>query len=245
MNIEKYKYLKDGKYLIILDEKEYIMYEDVIIKNNILSKKKITQEELESYIKDNRYYEAYYKALKYINTKLRTTKEINKYLEKNNYEEKEIINVILKLKEDGYLNDKIYTDSYIRQQINLKNIGPLKIKKELLNLEIEEEIIDEYLKQYTKEEQYQKIEKMIKKEISLNKTKSKLMLKQKILINLTEKGFYRDDILEILEKETINDNEIYQREYEKIKAKLKEKYTGKELEYKIKEKLYQKGFKNI
>ena len=122
MNIEKYKYLKDGKYLIILDEKEYIMYEDVIIKNNILSKKKITQEELESYIKDNRYYEAYYKALKYINTKLRTTKEINKYLEKNNYEEKEIINVILKLKEDGYLNDKIYTDSYIRQQINLKNM---------------------------------------------------------------------------------------------------------------------------
>lgn len=245
MKIEKYKYLKDGKYQIIIDGKEYIIYEDVILKNNILSKKEITEKELEIYIKDNNYYECYYKALKYIKIKLRTAKEIKKYLEKNNYSEKEINNSIEKLKQEGYLNEKIYANSYVREQINLKNIGPLKIKKDLQNLEIKEEVIEEALKEYQEEIEYQKIEKIVKKEISLNKNKSNLMLKRKILMNLTEKGFHKEKIIEILENQKYNDEEIYQREYKKELEKLSKKYTKEQLEYKIKEKMYQKGFKNI
>ena len=38
-----------------------------------------------------------------------------------------------------------------------------------------------------------------------------------------------------------NDKDIAKKEYEKLYKKLSRKYEGKELEYKIKEKLYQKG----
>ena len=42
----------------------------------------------------------------------------------------------------------------------------------------------------------------------------------------------------------IDDNDIYKQEYDKLYRKLSKKYEGKLLEYKIKEKLYQKGFRN-
>lgn len=38
MKIEKYKYIGLGKYKVLISGKEYIIYEDVIIKYNILSK---------------------------------------------------------------------------------------------------------------------------------------------------------------------------------------------------------------
>ena len=41
--------------------------------------------ELSKYLKDNIYYEAYYKAMNYIKMKLRTEKEIIDYLKKYNY----------------------------------------------------------------------------------------------------------------------------------------------------------------
>lgn len=62
MKIEKYKYIGLGKYKVIIDNKEYIMYEDVIIKYNILSKNYIEEQDLKLFLKDNSYYEAYYLA---------------------------------------------------------------------------------------------------------------------------------------------------------------------------------------
>ena len=47
----------------------------------------------------------------------------------------------------------------------------------------------------------------------------------------------------ILASKNLNDNELYNREYEKLYNKYKNKYTGSDLEYFIKQKLYSKGFK--
>ena len=35
MRIDKYKYLKNSKYEVIIDNEKYIMYEDIIIKYDI------------------------------------------------------------------------------------------------------------------------------------------------------------------------------------------------------------------
>ena len=40
-----------------------------------------------------------------------------------------------------------------------------------------------------------------------------------------------------------NDIELAKKEYDKLYKKLSRKYSGEELKYKIKEKLYQKGLK--
>ena len=69
------------------------------------------------------------------------------------------------------------------------------------------------------------------------------MLKNKILNSLINKGFYRDDIIECIDSFNFDDSEIRKKEYNKIYNKLSQKYNGKELEYKVKEKMYQKGFR--
>ena len=108
MKIDKYRYLSNGRYKVTIDNKDYILYEDVILKYNILALKEIEYDKLKEYLKDNDYYEAYYLAIKYINVKLRTPLEIEKHLLKNNYS-KDIINkVITKLQTLKYLDDNRY-----------------------------------------------------------------------------------------------------------------------------------------
>ena len=224
-------------------KQEKLIIEDIIIKHKILTKEEITQKELDKYLKDNVIYEAYYKALEYIKIKLRTEKEIETYLKKYGFSNEVIEKVTDKLNKDGYLNQKVYAEAYINDQINLKTVGPLKIKQELEKLGIEESIINQKLENYSKEQQLEKIQKLVEKEINLNTNKSSYMLKNKILVNLLNKGFYKDDILEVLDNIKVDDKKIYEKEYKKLYEKYSKKYSGKELEYKIREKMYQKGFR--
>lgn len=242
MKIEKYKHLGSGKYKIFIGDDSYIIYEDIILKYSILGKNEISKDELKLYLKDNKFYDAYYRSVSYINKKLRSKLEIKKYLSRD-FTKAVIDKVIKKLSEDGYLKEDVYASAYINDQINLKMAGPLKIKDDLLKLGIHKDIIEEQITVYTKDIEYEKIRKLIKKDINLNKNKSAIMLKNKILISLINKGFAKHDIETCIEEFSFDDEEIYKKEYEKAYKKLSQKYSGKELEYKVKMKMYQKGFK--
>ena len=138
----------------------------------------------------------------------------------------------------------IYKYSFdINDQINLKNVGPLKIVKDLEKIGISSFVIDKYIGIYSKEEQIDKIEKLVKKEIKLNNNKSSYVLKNKILVSLFNKGFYKEDIVSVLNGCDIDDESVMKREYDKLYKKLSNKYSGNELLYKVKQKMYQKGFK--
>lgn len=243
MNIEKYKYIGNSKYKVKIEDNIYILYEDVILKNELLLKQKITKNELQNILIENRHFEGYYSAIKYIEKKLRTEKEIEHYLVKNDYNSKDIEKIINKLRKDNILNENNYAESYINDQINLKLVGPLKIKNDLIKLGISEDIIDEKLNCYTKELQEEKIKKYIEKKKKNNKNKSMYYLKNKIVLNLINRGFFKDDILSILNNYSFNDDSAYDKEYKKLHDKYSKKYSGRELDYIITQKLYQKGFK--
>lgn len=241
MKIEKYKYLNGGKYKVYIDNMPYIIYEDIIIKYNILSKKEITIKELETFLSENDYYLSYYKVLNYLKFRMRSKKEVRNYLEKNKTSKDYIEKIIAKLENEGYLNDKLFCSYYIKDSINLKNIGPLKIKKELQKHDIESNVIDKELETFTKKMQYDKIKKYIAKKEKTNKNKSLYNLKQKITLDLINEGFYKEDIILFLKDLKVDEKKVYDSEYKKLYNKLSKKYQGYELENKIKQKLYQKG----
>ena len=107
MKILKYKKGKKNEYKIMTDEGEYILYDDIIIKYELLLKKEINKKEWESILKENHLLKAYYEGLKAINTKLRTEKELRTILRKKEFSEKEINYALERLNKDGYLNHKI------------------------------------------------------------------------------------------------------------------------------------------
>ena len=242
MKINKLKKKHNNLYELTLDNNTKVsLYDEIILKYELLVKKEIDIKKLAEITLENAKLESYYIALKFINAKLRTEKEIRKKLNKFN---KEAINyTITRLKKEGYLDDLLYIKAYINDSINLKMIGPLKIHYELKKLGFKDSDIDNYLDNFNKDIWLDKIKKQINKKINSNHNLSSMMLKQKIIKDLITRGFQKDDILSLIDEYDFKDDDIYQKEYEKQKNKLMKKYSGEELEYQIKMCLKKKGFR--
>ena len=243
MKILKYTKLKSNQYKLLLDnDLEIKLYDDVIVKYDLIRNKELDDKKLEEITNYNNELEAYYKAIKFITTRLRTEKEIYKKLS-NDYDNKIINKTIKKLKEEKYLNNDIYLKCYVDDQVLLNNIGPNKIKDNLLKLGLYEEDINNYLEGISREVWIEKLEKIINKKIKSNHSYSINKLKEKLLYDLSREGFYKNMIEEVIDKSTFNnDNNLLEKEYDKLYNKLSKKYESKELEYQIKNKLLQKGF---
>ena len=112
MKILKFKKQSKDKYKLYLDNNSDItLYEDVIIKNNLLITKEISDELLEALKKQNNDMYAYTLALGYISVKMRSIKEINDYLIKKGFNNLVANKVSERLIKEGYLNDLKYANA--------------------------------------------------------------------------------------------------------------------------------------
>ena len=243
MKIIKFKLKKNNIYEIIFDNKLKLdLYDDVIIKYNLLSKKEIDNNEFDNIVKDNFELSAYYKSLKYINIRMRSKQEIINYLKKSLFEDYIINKIVARLDKEGYLNSKVYIRAYINDQINLTNNGPYKILNNLIYLGFNENEINKYLSEIDNDIWTDKLKKIIDKKIKINKNKSTRNLINKLNYELINLGYDKQDINDILKNIEIDDNDTFIKEADKLKEKLSMKYSNKELKLHLKNKLYTKGF---
>ena len=192
MKILKYKKMSKGRYKITFDTNEIILYEDVIINNNLLLTKDIDIELLEKVLNENNKYEAYDLSLSFIEYKLRTEKEIKDYLEKKGFPSPLIEETINKLKYNKLINEELYVSSFINDKVNLTAWGPFKIKRSLLDLGISEDIIDIYLDKINDNVWNEKITKIINKRMNSLKNKSLYAIKNKLNVELFDLGYDKD-----------------------------------------------------
>ncbi len=240
MKIEKITKKAGNKYLLELDNKDKIKtYDEVILKYGLLFHKEIDNDTLEKIINENNYYDIYDKVLKYINTKMRSEYEVREYLKKQEYND--IDNLINDLKNKKLINDQLFLKSYINDKILLTLDGPDKIKNDLLKHNIEESLINKELEIFNSEIITERLKKIIDKKIKLNK-KPLYIFKQKMLAYLINLGYSKEDILSVLDNYKINEEELIKKDYDILYKKLSKKYEGNQLDYQIKNKLYQKGY---
>ncbi len=245
MKIVKYKKNKNGMYQVFFDNDNNVdLHEEIILKYQLLIKKEASNEMLEEMLEENKKYIAYDLAIKYIAKKMRTKKEIVEYLKKYNIDTNTIDEVNKLLSNNGYLDDSIYCSAFINDRILLSNDGPFKIKDKLIELGIKEDIIDKALVVFDYDLQKERITKLINKEFKTNKNKSNITLKNKIINKLYLLGYSKEIVLEVLDNTKFkSDKEAYDLQYKKVYNKLSKKYSDKELEYRVKEKMYQLGFR--
>ena len=238
MKIYKIK-KSEKKYKIVLEDgTEIKTFDDVIINYNLLYHKDIDDILLNKIIKDNAYYEVYNKVLNLISKKIRSEKEINEFLDKYDVDKNKIIN---KLKSINLINDKLFAKAYISDKINLSNEGIDKIKNDLLKHNIDLNIIEEELSKIDNDLINKKIKKLINKKIK-NSKYTGYKLKYKVVNELINLGYDKYTIIEIYDSLDIKNDNLIVNEYDKLYRQLSKKYSGKELEYKINTKLYNKGF---
>lgn len=244
MKIKSYKKGKNNQYKIFLENNsELTLYDEIILKYNLLLKKELTKKEVVEIIKENQHLSCYFTALSYLNYKSRSKKEIREYLKKKNYSSQDIENAIKLLEEKKLINESEYLKLYIRDQVHLTNNGPKKITRKLIDLGFLEEEIQEELFKISKEVWKEKLEKIITKKIKANKKDSVNKAKDKIVIYCLNEGFQKEDILAILDTYEVPENtSALEKEALKLYKKLSIKYQGSELIYQIKGRLFRKGF---
>ena len=243
MKILKYKKRANGKYSLFLDDgREFIFYEEVILQYNLLITREIQEKDLLVIHQSNLEYDVYYTALNYIKSHFKSIYEIKQYLVRKEYPEDLVHRAIEKLIQQKYLDDRSFAKSYIYSQIITTDHGPNKIKSDLKDKRVSQDIIEDEILSYTEEEQIKKIRKLIERGIKTNKNRGGLVLKQKIINDLKNQGFYYDLIMkEISTYDFDVDRELAKKEYDKYYQKYSKKYEGYELTQKIKERLFQKG----
>ncbi|MBQ2639796.1 MAG: RecX family transcriptional regulator [Bacilli bacterium] len=243
MRILKYKKQINGKYKIVLDNnQDLLLYEDTILKYNLLIKGEISTEQLKEITDFNFQCDVYYVALKSLKSRFKSVKELKNSLIKKEYPKDLVDNTVNRLIKEKYLDDRLFSKSYINNQIITTSKGPKKISIELTKKGVSKEIINDEIKNFTEDDQIKKIDKVINKLIKSNRSRGSIVLKNKISTDLINMGYDLSIINKVINNYSFKvDKDIYQKEYNKLYKKLSKKYQGIELEYKIKEKLYQKG----
>ena len=197
MKIEKYESINNGQYKIYLSDGTILkINSDVIINNNLLYKKEIDNTLLNKILKENDNANIYNKCVKYISVRLRSKKEIIDSLKKLNIDN--TADIIDKLTKNNLINDEVFTKAFIKDKINFTSYGPYRIRQELNKYNIDNEIIDKYIKDIDEEILIGKIDKQINKMIKSNRKYSSNILKSKIYNNLYNNGFDKDMIINIL-----------------------------------------------
>lgn len=245
MKILKYIKTKSNEYKITTDEGDYKLFDDIIIKSELLLKKDISKEEFTKILAENNMLKAYYNALKMVSVKMRSEMELKNLLKKKEYTSEEINYAIEKLAKEGYLNHEVYIEAYIHDMLNLYLVGEAKILKDLIKLGFKESEILPHLTKVDKSIYISKINKYITKKVKVNK-RSINEFKRKVIDELINKGFSKEDIINCLNNFELEENTD---ELEKLINKLYKKYMNKfdlnTTKIKIKNYLYQKGYAEI
>jgi len=241
--INKIIKLKDNRYKIYIDGDSIITYDNVILENDLLYKKNIDKNLYNKIIVDTNYYDIYNKTVKYILKKLRSEKEVSNYLSKFELSDKDFNKMINKLKDINLINDREFCKAFINDKIYLGKNGINKIRNDLLNQYISNDIIEQELSNIDKSVVNDKLEKLIVKKINSNHKYSNSYLKHKILNDMVSLGYSKENIIEIIDKNLVSDDEIVRKEFDKVYVNLNRKYSGAELNLKLKQRLISKGFK--
>ncbi|MDO5569579.1 MAG: RecX family transcriptional regulator [bacterium] len=243
MKIIKYKRQRNGKYKVFFDNnKELLLYEDVIINNKLLYVKEINDYVFDLLQRENDRYLAYDEAIKYTIKKIRCKKEVINYLQKKKISDEEIKKIINKLYSSKLLSDEEYVKAYINDRVLLSNDGMNLIKNKLLDNDIDIELVDKYLSLIDNVVWKNKIKKIINKMVISNKNISGSVLKNKIYYKLVNLGYDKEIIKQVFTSYTFVNHGNLKRLYDKLYTKYKQRYTGDELKYKVVNKLLEKGF---
>ncbi|VTS16298.1 regulatory protein RecX [Streptococcus pseudoporcinus] len=184
-------------------------------------------------------------ALYYISFQVRTKKQVIDYLHKNDIDKTTIDHIVNDLEANHWIEDTKYIETYLRQNILSGDKGPHVLKQKLLQKGISPSLIDRHLTHYDYSPLVEKLATKL-----LSKYQGKLpekALKDKIIQSILTKGFSYDLAKSVvgdlqLEQDQELNNHLLTKELAKQHRKFSKKCDGYELQQRLFQALYRKGF---
>lgn len=199
MEIVKYELTKKNIYNVYLSNGEVLELDESVITNNeLLLKKRIDNDLYDKLKRDNKICILVNASIKYINVRLRSIKEIKDYLLKKEDDNDLIDEVISRLIKMGYLDDRRFTEAYIKDKLNFTSWGDYKIINELNKLGISSLDIEDNIDLLNDDILNERMRKIIDKDIRTNKKYSGLKLKNKIYNHLLTNGYSKEKVISLI-----------------------------------------------
>lgn len=136
-------------------------------------------------------------ALRQLSYRQRSEKELYSALRKKGYSEDHIEKVLGFCKEYKYIDDRIFTQSFVADKVNLNKYGPERIRYELNMKGISKELINKYLK-IDSDEQYEIAYKLAEKRLNYYKKDDKTAIYRKLSGYLQRKGYSYDIVNKVI-----------------------------------------------
>jgi regulatory protein len=245
--IEVQKKNKDRVSVFINDDFAFACSSELTYYHGLKKGEEIDLKKLEDVIKEDNYIKGKSIALKYMERSMKTQKQIEDMLLKREFQIDSINKIVDFLKDYGFLDDKKYVESYIKQKISTSGIN--KIKQELIRKGIDKELLQELLIKVDTQQEYDVALKLAQKRLDIlsKKEKDKNKLSQKITYHLVSKGYNYSLINEIFPKLSFpikeEVEELYSKEtdFQELLTLAEKKYktlkTSENNEIKLKKKL--------
>ncbi len=239
-NPERYNIYLDEKYAFAVDE-------GTLIKFGLMKGKTLEQFDIDEIVYEDEIAKAFNKALNYLSYQMRSEHEVRKKLLAAEHGEAVVEEAIRKLEKLGFLNDESYSKALLETKKRTAKKGPRAIKQDLMKKGIDKSLQQEVLKQYSYDDQVQNAKDLAEKLIRAGDESTPSQVKQKIQDLLMRKGYSFDIVSVVLDQMDItrNDdewNDLIAKQGDKIWSKYSSKLTGSQLNMKVKQALYQKGF---
>ena len=208
-NLEK----RRNKIILYFDESEKIeIYYDVYLNLSIFKGDEISPKRIEEIKLANAEFEVKNSAFRYLSNRNHSIFELKNKLKKKGFDSQIIEEVITYLINKKYLNDLTFAKNFVRNRVEGKKEGVMKITSELYRKGITREIIAEVT------ESIKENPKNIKNAFELGKSKLEKIqkrgetyfskIKSKLFLFLKGRGFTSDVIFEVIRKLNIKDEEF-------------------------------------
>ena len=191
---------KDRVNIELDGEYAFSLYLETAVKYGLKKGKDLSNEEIQTYKKEDGRKYAFEAALNYLSYKARTTKEMVDYLKKKEMDEESIGYAIEKLEEYKYLNDEQYAEDYVKYYQSNPRYGAKMLEYRLIQKGISASIAKRVCETFREDEEGRVIIELIRKARKKYAGLEPIKQRDKIYRLLISKGFDYDKIKSIWRK---------------------------------------------
>lgn len=191
------------RYSIFLDEEySFSVSEDTLIKLKLRKGMEVDKKQLDYILEQEELNTCIAYGLKLLSYKARNEYEIKDKMTKKGFNEEAITKAIEYLNEQKYINDEAYTRSYVRDKANIKKLGYVRIKNELIQKRIDKEIIEDTLSELIDmDDEYERALELAEKKMQTTyKNDESQAAYRKLGGFLQRKGYSMDTTIKVLNK---------------------------------------------
>lgn len=136
------------RYNVFIDgEFAFGVHEDVLIKHRLIKGARVVPDQLVEVLREDELQSAYLRVLRWLGSRQRTEKEIQRYLNRNKYEPTIVAEVIARVRSEGYVDDERFSQTVAEERLISHGKGKNWIRQELLHKGVDRSIVQMTLSQ--------------------------------------------------------------------------------------------------